>query len=56
MLLPGVADRHEFISGVVIVMPLWGKKRFCHLWLVFVTDHLTNMILLNCQSINCLML
>ena len=58
MLLPSVADRSTFISAVVTHLPLWKNTFFffCHVWLVFVTEHLTYVVLLNPQSISSLAL
>ena len=56
MPLPGVRDRSEFTSAVVMAMSLYKVWGFfvCFL-LVLVIEHLTHAISLNPPSINCIM-
>lgn len=55
VLLPGVAARSEFTSGISIHMPLW-KNMFLHEWNVLVIKQLAIVIFLNPHNINCLMI
>lgn len=61
-LLPAVVDKTELTSNyslqpavIMYFMPLW-KNMFCHMRLVLVIVHFTQVTLLNPQSINCLVL
>lgn len=50
-----LVDKSEFTSAIVSHMTLW-KSIFCHMWLVLMIVHFTQVTLLNSQSTSCLML
>lgn len=54
MFLLSVADTSELLKQ--LAMYLYRKTCFCHVQLVLVIEHLIHVILLNPQTINCLML